>query len=80
LILLDLLMPVMDGFEFLQAFRQDPDWREVPVIVLTAKDLTQEDRHALDGLVQRIVSKGMCGLDDLLGEVEWLLRNPGSRR
>src|SRR6185437_16082105 len=43
LVLLDLLMPVMDGFAFLEAFRTEAAWREIPVVVLTAKDLTAED-------------------------------------
>jgi CheY-like chemotaxis protein len=42
LILLDLMMPVMDGFDFLVELHANPDWREIPVIVLTAKDLTSE--------------------------------------
>ena len=75
LVVLDLLMPVMDGFEFLEAFRKDPSWREVPVVVLTAKDLTEEDRQRLDGSVQRTLSKGMGNLDELLREIEWLLHN-----
>src|SRR5262249_2257919 len=75
LVLLDLLMPEMDGFEFLEAFRKDSAWREVPVVVLTAKDITDEDRRRLNGSVERILSKGMGNLDDLLREVEWLLHN-----
>lgn len=75
LVLLDLLMPVMDGFEFLEAFRKDPVWREVPVVVLTAKDLTEEDYRRLHGSVLRILHKGMNSLEDLLLEVERLLHN-----
>jgi CheY-like chemotaxis protein len=65
----------MDGFEFLEAFRKVPAWREVPVVVLTAKSLTDEDYARLDGSVQRILSKGMSNLVELLREVEWLLHN-----
>jgi CheY-like chemotaxis protein/anti-sigma regulatory factor (Ser/Thr protein kinase) len=75
LVLLDLPLPVMDGFAFLEAFRRDPVWREVPVVVLTARDLTDEERCRLNGSVQRILSKGMSSLDELLGEVEWLLHH-----
>jgi signal transduction histidine kinase/CheY-like chemotaxis protein len=75
LVLLDLLMPTMDGFEFLEAFRKDASWRDVPVVVLTAKELTDEDRHRLNGSVQRVLSKGMSNLEELLREVEWLLHN-----
>jgi signal transduction histidine kinase/DNA-binding response OmpR family regulator len=75
LVLLDLAMPVMDGFEFVEAFRKDPARREVPVVVLTARDLTDDDRRRLNGMVQRILPKGMGTLDELLREVEWLLHN-----
>jgi signal transduction histidine kinase/CheY-like chemotaxis protein len=49
LILLDLMMPDIDGFEFLDELRQHPQWRSIPVIVITAKDLTEEDRMYLNG-------------------------------
>jgi signal transduction histidine kinase/DNA-binding response OmpR family regulator len=78
LVLLDLLMPVMDGFEFLEVFRKEPAWRDVPVVVLTAKDLTDEERRRLGDSAQRVLVKGMCGLDEVLREVEWLLRNQQS--
>ena len=57
LILLDLMMPIMDGFEFLGEMRKNDAWREIPVIVLTAKDLTDEDRRFLNGTVEQIFSK-----------------------
>ena len=58
LILLDLMMPVMDGFDFLLEMRANPEWEDIPVIVLTAKDLTEEDRRILNGRVKQIVEKG----------------------
>jgi PAS domain S-box-containing protein len=58
LILLDLMMPVMDGFEFLLEMRANAEWQNIPVIVLTAKDLTEEDRRLLSGRVEQIVEKG----------------------
>ena len=45
-IILDLMMPKMDGFEFLNELRAQPDWRDIPVVVITAKDLTDEDATA----------------------------------
>ena len=56
-IILDLMMPKMDGFEFLDELRLRPDWRDIPVVVITAKDLTEEDRNRLNGGVERIIQK-----------------------
>jgi CheY-like chemotaxis protein len=56
-IILDLMMPKMDGFEFLDELRGRPDWRDIPVVVITAKDLTDEDRNRLNGGVERIIQK-----------------------
>ncbi len=44
IILLDLMMPIMNGFDFLRELRQNEEWRNIPVVILTAKDLTVEDR------------------------------------
>ena len=56
-IILDLMMPKMDGFEFLHELRSRPEWQDIPVVVVTAKDLTQEDRDRLNGGVERIIQK-----------------------
>jgi GAF domain-containing protein/DNA-binding response OmpR family regulator len=56
-IILDLMMPKMDGFEFLDELRRRSDWHGIPVVVITAKDLTQEDRDRLNGGVERIIQK-----------------------
>jgi PAS domain S-box-containing protein len=69
LVLLDLMMPEMDGFEFLEAMRADSRWRDVPVIVITAKDLTEADRKRLNGGVAAIVQKREGSRDDLLAEI-----------
>jgi signal transduction histidine kinase/CheY-like chemotaxis protein len=61
LILLDLLMPVMDGFQFLRHIRAKPAWADIPVLVLTAKSLTADERLALDALSQRVLTKGESG-------------------
>jgi len=68
-IVLDLVMPEMDGFEFLAALRAREAWRGVPVLVVTARDLTDEDRKRFNGGVERIIQKGGYGGDDLLREV-----------
>jgi len=72
-ILLDLMMPEMDGFEFMQELRKRPECRQVPVVVLTAKDLTEEDRRRLNGQVARILQKGAFTTADLMAEIRGLL-------
>ena len=57
MIILDLMMPKMDGFEFLDELRSRPDWQDIPVVVITAKDLTEKDRARLNGGVERIIQK-----------------------
>jgi PAS domain S-box-containing protein len=69
LVLLDLLMPVVDGFEFLAEFRQREESRSIPVIVLTARDLADADRDRLRGSVEAVLQKGALGSDQLLAEV-----------
>ena len=64
IILLDLTMPVMDGFGFLEGMHAKPDCADIPVIVLTALDLTRDDRRRLQGASQ-ILSKGEVSLNSL---------------
>jgi len=68
-ILLDLMMPEMDGFEFLATLRRQATWRDIPVLVLTAMDLTDEGRRRLNGEVERVMQKGAYDRDELLREV-----------
>jgi CheY-like chemotaxis protein len=56
-VLLDLMMRPPDGFEVLCRMREDPALRQVPVVIVTAKELTSRDRELLDGSVQRIIRK-----------------------
>ncbi len=57
-ILLDLMMPEMDGFEFLDTFNNHADWRHVPVVVITAKQLTAAERALLSGRARIVIRKG----------------------
>jgi CheY-like chemotaxis protein len=56
-IILDLMMPKMDGFQFVDELRARPEWQEIPVVVITSKDLTAEDRSRLNGEVERVIQK-----------------------
>jgi CheY-like chemotaxis protein len=62
-------MPEMDGFEFLVEMRSRAEWRDVPVLVVTAKDLTTEERMRLNGDVERVLQKGAAELPELLREI-----------
>ena len=68
-ILLDLMMPEMDGFEFVSHLKQHEEWRRIPIVVVTAKDLTEEERHRLNGQVSQVLQKGAYSRDELLAEV-----------
>ena len=69
LIILDIMMPEMDGFEFAEKLRENKDWLDIPVVVITAKDLTSEDHNRLKGNVEAIMQKGSYSKKQLLSEV-----------
>ena len=75
LILLDLMMPVMDGFEFLNQLRLQEEGRSIPVIVVTGKELSEVDRLRLNGSVENILQKGSDHREQLLREVCEQVRN-----
>lgn len=76
-VILDLLMPGVDGFEFLHRFRSDPEHRTVPVIVWTTKDITAEDRAKLDRAAQAVFAKE-GQLSSLVDELRGLLSQQGA--
>jgi CheY-like chemotaxis protein len=69
LILLDLMMPEMDGFEFLRELRRQSAFVDIPVIVVTAKDLTAEDINLLNRQADRIIPKDQAYLAELAAAV-----------
>jgi signal transduction histidine kinase/DNA-binding response OmpR family regulator len=73
LILLDLMMPEMDGFTFATELHRRPEWRAIPMVVLTAKDLTAEELIRLDGNVHTILDKRGCSRAELMHQVRDLL-------
>lgn len=70
MIVLDLMMPEIDGFEFLRILRNTPSWSTIPVVVLTARDLNNEDLRHLDGKVDGVLQKGLTW-----GELQTVLQD-----
>jgi len=74
IILLDLLMPEMDGFEVIQKIKAKNEWCNIPIIVVTAKDLTDEEWNILNTSVDSIIQKSGLSEDHLMDEIQTLLR------
>ena len=74
LVILDLMMPEMDGFSVLDALRKDPTTARIPVIVVTAKELTEQEKKRLEGQIQSLMQKGDFMSDELLEEVRSLVK------
>lgn len=72
-ILSDLMMPEMNGFELIEELRKHEEWRQIPVVVMTAKDLTLDERKRLHGYVETVLEKGTYTRDQLLREVSLLV-------
>ena len=70
LVLLDLMMPEITGFDVVEALRADATTRETPIMILTARHLTEADKRQLNGHVSTILSRGSVGAADLLGLLE----------
>jgi threonine synthase len=74
LILLDLMMPDMDGFSVMDILQSRSETREIPIIVITAKELTPAEKNRLKGRIQSLMQKGNFLSDDLLDEVKSLTK------
>jgi CheY-like chemotaxis protein len=72
-ILLDLMMPELDGFAVVEALRGHEEWRSIPVVILTAKDITAADRLRLNGYVLKIIQKGAMSGEELLADIRQLV-------
>ena len=73
LVLLDLMMPGMDGFEVLERLHGDETWRDVPVIIITAKDLNADDVDRLNGRVVKVLQKGVYQRRDLVRDIQAMI-------
>jgi CheY-like chemotaxis protein/two-component sensor histidine kinase len=69
LILLDLMMPEIDGFAVLETVKSNPATHDIPVIVVTAKEITAEDRERLNGNMAALYNKGMFTAEQLLADI-----------
>ena len=74
LVILDLMMPEVDGFAVLDSLRSQPETANIPVIVATAKELTVDEKSRLQGQIQSLMLKGDFLNDEFLEEVRSLIR------
>ena len=73
-ILLDLMMPEMDGFELVDTLHSDPRWRDIPVIVITALDLDRDARERLNSGIESVLVKDTFEPAELIDRVRRLVR------
>jgi len=77
-IILDLMMPEMDGFEFMANLQTNRDWQHIPIFVVTALDLNERDRSRLNGGIEKILRKGNFSTSDLVSQIIAVLRQSSS--
>lgn len=70
LVILDLMMPELDGFAVVEAMKSDPRLKEIPIIVITAKELTNDEKERLDGQIKALLQKGSFMDSDLLNDIQ----------
>ena len=78
LVLLDLMMPDVNGFDVVKALRADPVTQRTPIMILTARHLTQADKRLLNGHVSTILSRGSDSAADLLDHLRQLVKEPAA--
>lgn len=79
IILLDLMMPEIDGFEFLDTFKCNSDWHDIPVIVTTGMQLTTAERDRLLGQVRQVIAKGVSINVDIAAAIGEAMRRRPAR-
>jgi signal transduction histidine kinase/CheY-like chemotaxis protein len=80
LILLDLMMPEMDGFQVVATLQKEPAWRDIPVIVITARDLDAKDRARLNSGVETVLVKEAFKPAELVERIRWITESRDARR
>ena len=73
LVLLDLMMPEVSGFDVVEALRGDESTHSIPIMVLTGKDLTEADKRQLNGQVSTILSRASTATTDVLGQLQQIV-------
>ncbi|HEX2681253.1 MAG TPA: response regulator, partial [Candidatus Dormibacteraeota bacterium] len=76
LVLLDLMMPEVTGFDVVEALRADASTREMPIMVLTSATLTEQDKRFLNGRVADVLKRGTVGTSEIVGMLKRLVRPP----
>jgi threonine synthase len=74
LVIVDLLMPGVDGFAVVEQLRADPLTADVPIVVLTSKDMTRSDQDRLAGQISHLAEKGVYGRSELVDLVARMTR------
>ena len=69
LILLDIILPSMNGFEFISRLKQNQNWKNIPILVNSAKELTLEEKSRLQGDIVKVIKKGDVTCSELLYEI-----------
>jgi signal transduction histidine kinase/DNA-binding response OmpR family regulator len=77
IVLLDLMLPELDGFEVVNRMALNPKWKSIPVVLMTARDLTHEERRALGTDRPRLIQKGDFSRDELVAEIHAALSSRG---
>src|SRR5262249_52172548 len=77
IVLLDLMLPELDGFEVVHRMALNPNWKSIPVVLMTARDLTHEERRALGTNRPRMIQKGDFSRDELVAEIHVALSSSG---
>jgi CheY-like chemotaxis protein len=79
MVLLDLMMPEMDGFAFLDAVAARAEWRDIPIVVITAKKLTMAERERLLGQARKVMEKSTATTIDIVAAISEAVRRRPAR-
>ena len=74
IIILDLLMPEVTGFDVVEELRGHPQGKDIPIVIYTGKELTAEDRRRLNGRIEAIAPKALTSKEELLGKLERMIK------